>query len=133
MALLKMWTSKAILSRCVLQGVTTTSHQHLPAMALHTSPVQSNSNKTAVVRCGRQKYERNFPVLLMQPDGSTIHIRYREPRRIVQMPVDITTLSEEERKRRMKKRDPKKVVKKEEVEFEDDFKVEVYQQFLKKK
>jgi len=36
-----------------------------------------------VVRFGRQKYERMYPVLLVRPDGSTINIRYKEPKRIM--------------------------------------------------
>lgn len=50
---------------------------------VHTCPPQFNSNRTSVVRCGRQKYERSYPVMLVQPDGSTINIQYREPRRIL--------------------------------------------------
>lgn len=53
------------------------------ASLLHTQPPQLNSNRTSVVRCGRQKYERAFPVILVRPDGATINIRYKEPRRIL--------------------------------------------------
>ncbi|XP_067086722.1 large ribosomal subunit protein mL55 [Osmerus mordax] len=129
MALLTMWASKAVISRCLLQL------RHMsPAVSLHTSPVQSDSNRTSVVRISRQKYERLYPVLLVQPDGSTINIRYREPRRILMMPVDLSTLSEEERKARMKKRDPKRgAAKRKEAWFDDDFKADDYSQFWKKK
>ena len=50
-----------------------------------------------------------------------------------QMPVDISTLSEEDRKARLRKRDPKKAVVKKEKYFEDDFKIDDYSQFWKKK
>ncbi|XP_073675872.1 large ribosomal subunit protein mL55 [Garra rufa] len=99
----------------------------------HTTVFQSNSNRTCVVRFGRQKYERLYPVLLVRPDGSTINIRYKEPRRIMKMPVDITTLTEEERKIRMRKREPKRAAKKKLDDFEDDFKVDDYSKFWKKK
>uniref|UniRef100_A0AAV2KVA5 Mitochondrial ribosomal protein L55 n=1 Tax=Knipowitschia caucasica TaxID=637954 RepID=A0AAV2KVA5_KNICA len=51
--------------------------------ALHTHTAQWNSNRSSVVRCGRQRYERSFPVLLLRPDGSTVHVRYKEPRRVL--------------------------------------------------
>ncbi|XP_036377113.1 39S ribosomal protein L55, mitochondrial [Megalops cyprinoides] len=130
MASLKIWASKS----CIYGFL----HQHvmqrcLPAAsAFHSSACQHNSNRTSIVRCGRQKYGRMYPVLLVRPDGSTINIRYNEPRRILTMPVDITMLSEEERKARLRKRDPKRTVTRVKDEFEDDFKVDDYSKFWKK-
>lgn len=50
------------------------------------------------------------------------------------MPVDISTLSEAERKARLRKRDPKRgTAKREQDEFEDDFRVDDYSKFWKKK
>lgn len=50
------------------------------------------------------------------------------------MPVDINTLPEEERRARLRKREAKKgIVKKEEDVIEDDFKIDDYSQFWKKK
>lgn len=49
----------------------------------HAQVPRLNSNRTSVVRCGRQKYERLYPVMLVRPDGSTVNIRYKEPRRIL--------------------------------------------------
>ncbi|XP_072129875.1 large ribosomal subunit protein mL55 [Mobula birostris] len=95
-------------------------------------PKRNNSNRTSVVRIGRQVYTRMYPVLLVRPDGSTINIRYKEPKRIITMPVDVSLLPEAERKARMRKRGPKKVKVKEE-QFEDEFKVEDYSKFWKKK
>ncbi|NP_001104649.1 large ribosomal subunit protein mL55 [Danio rerio] len=119
------------LFRC-LQAVFT--HRCLQATSsFHSTVIQSDSNRTSVVRLGRQKYERMYPVLLVRPDGSTINIRYQEPRKLMKMPVDLTTLSEMERKIRMRKREPKKAVKKELEDFDDDFKADDYSKFWKKK
>ncbi|GAA6092673.1 39S ribosomal protein L55, mitochondrial isoform X1 [Tachysurus ichikawai] len=131
MALNKIKTCHRSVFRCLQEVI---SQRCLLAMSsFHTTNTQSNSNKSSVVRCSRQKYERMYPVLLVRPDGSTINIRYKEPRRIIMMPVDITSLSEEERKARMRKRDPKKdMAKRKDDEFEDDFKLEDYSKFWKK-
>lgn len=49
------------------------------------------------------------------------------------MPVDITTLSEEERKIRMRKREPKRAAKPKLDDFVEDFNVDDYSKFWKKK
>uniref|UniRef100_A0A4W3KI07 Zgc:171480 n=1 Tax=Callorhinchus milii TaxID=7868 RepID=A0A4W3KI07_CALMI len=99
----------------------------------HSIPVRSNSNRTSVVRHGRQAYGRLYPVLLVQPDGSTINILYKEPKRILYMPVDISLLSEDERKVRMRRREAKKTKHKEEEFEEEEFKMDDYSKFWKKK
>lgn len=81
----------------------------------------------------RQKYARTYPVMLVRPDGSSIHIRYKEPRRILSIPVDINTLPEAERKARLRKRDAGRLKPKDEITFEDDFKLDEYRKFWKKK
>uniref|UniRef100_A0A3B3WKX2 39S ribosomal protein L55, mitochondrial n=1 Tax=Poecilia mexicana TaxID=48701 RepID=A0A3B3WKX2_9TELE len=55
----------------------------VPTSFLHSHGAQLSSNRTSLVRCGRQKYERQYPVLLVRPDGSTVSIRYQEPRRLL--------------------------------------------------
>lgn len=61
----------------------TRSHRHGQAKLLHTQIPQLNSNRVSVACCGRQRYERMYPVMLVRPDGSTVSIRYKEPRRII--------------------------------------------------
>uniref|UniRef100_G1MCX3 Uncharacterized protein n=2 Tax=Ailuropoda melanoleuca TaxID=9646 RepID=G1MCX3_AILME len=101
---------------------------------LHTSSWQADSNRALLTRVHRQAYARLYPVLLVKQDGSTIHIRYREPRRMLEMPVDLDTLSPEERRARFRKRETQLRKKKEEKpELGDDFDLEQYKRFWTKK
>lgn len=75
---------------CLCRGTAGVSRMLSPLSAgfsqasrLHTQIPQYNSNRTSVVRCGRHKYERLYPVTLVQPDGATVTIRYKEPRHIL--------------------------------------------------
>ncbi|KAM4861605.1 large ribosomal subunit protein mL55 isoform 1-T13 [Thomomys bottae] len=100
---------------------------------LHTSTWQADSNRASVTRLHRQAYARLYPVLLVKPDGSTIHIRYREPRRMLVMPLDLDTLSPEERRARFRKHEAQLHQKEEEEpELADDFDTERYRQFWSK-
>lgn len=79
-----------------------------------------NSNRASISRPKRPFYVREFPTVLVQPDGSTITVRYSIPRQIIQLPLDLSTLSEAERLARLRRREPKqKIIVKEEID--DDF------------
>ncbi|XP_034360303.1 large ribosomal subunit protein mL55 [Arvicanthis niloticus] len=100
---------------------------------LHTSPWRADCSRASLTRLRRQAYARLYPVLLVKQDGSTIHIRYREPRRMLAMPLDLDALSPEERKARSRKREAQLQQKREEEpEMVDNFDTERYKQFWTK-
>ncbi|XP_015607928.1 39S ribosomal protein L55, mitochondrial [Cephus cinctus] len=84
-----------------------------------------------ITKIHRTTYERTYPTVLVNPDGSSIIIPYHEPRGIIKLPLDIFTLSEAERKARLERRKPKTRVKIDE-DIEDDFDVTKYLNFKKK-
>ncbi len=97
------WWSCACTGRCVCPVFTPTGvlsvlplRAHTVGLSqaslLHTQIPQLNSNRTSVVRCGRQTYERLYPVMLVRPDGSTVNIRYKEPRRMLMVSTISFTL-----------------------------------------
>ncbi|MBZ3877010.1 39S ribosomal protein L55, mitochondrial [Sciurus carolinensis] len=99
------------------------------ACHLHTSSWLADSSRAFLTRLRRQAYARLYPVLLVKQDGSTIHIRYREPRRMLTMPLDLDALSPEERRARLQKREAQLRHKEEEPDLADDFDAERYRQF----
>ncbi|KAL7645039.1 UNVERIFIED_CONTAM: hypothetical protein RMT77_003409 [Armadillidium vulgare] len=72
-----------------------------------------------------------YPTHLIFSDGSSILIRYHEPRKIIKLPLDISALTEEERIRRLHNRKPKtKVIIQEDIE--DNFDADSYKHLWKK-
>lgn len=68
----------------------------------------------------RKTYERTYPTVLVLPDGSSMNIDYHEPRQIIVLPIDPSTLTDEQRRLLYIKRKPiQKIVLQEEIE--DDF------------
>ncbi|XP_030371733.1 39S ribosomal protein L55, mitochondrial [Scaptodrosophila lebanonensis] len=91
-----------------------------------------SSTTAAVTRLHRSIYCRMYPTVVVQPDGSTIMIRYHEPRKIIKLPLDLSSLSDSERKARLEARKPRKKVKIME-EVEDSFNAKKYMKFINKK
>ncbi|CDW58949.1 Mitoc L55 domain containing protein [Trichuris trichiura] len=56
----------------------------------------------------RKIYRRLYPVMMVLPDGSAIMVRFNEPRQIIKLPVDLSSLSEAERRERLAARRPTK-------------------------
>lgn len=116
------------------------------------TPVRHVSSCTAAItKIHRKTYSRTYPTLLVQPDGSTIRIRYHEPRRIIevswknhtidhiilifafffyQIPVDMGNLTEEEREKLIRARNPPKQIHLEK-KLEDSFDARKYARYVK--
>ncbi|CAF0819120.1 unnamed protein product [Adineta ricciae] len=75
---------------------------------------RTNCYRSSITRFSRDIYSRLYPNYLVLPDGSTIRIRYPEPRHLVKLPVDIASLSEKEQKTRLLRRS---AVQKEKMEI----------------
>ncbi|NWZ23994.1 RM55 protein, partial [Asarcornis scutulata] len=104
----------------------------VPPRRLHTACSLANSNRVAVSRLQRQAYGRQYPLLLVRTDGSTVHIRYKEPKKILMLPLDSNTLPEAERKARLRRQFPTKLRAKEEEDAFDKLDMEKYKKFWKK-
>ncbi|XP_023221048.1 39S ribosomal protein L55, mitochondrial-like isoform X1 [Centruroides sculpturatus] len=91
-----------------------------------------NSNRASITKVRRKIYAKMYPAVLVQPDGSTINIRYHEPKMIIKLPPDLDKMSEEEKRKYMNKQKPKeKVVL--DSEIDDTFDVNQYSHLWKKK
>ncbi|CAM9196618.1 unnamed protein product [Bubo scandiacus] len=102
--------------------------RRLPAIVTSS---RHNSNRVSVSHLHRQQYGRLYPVLLVNTDGSTIRIRHAEPKRILMLPLDSSTLPEAERKARLRRHFPSKP----RVETEETFEgidLDTYKRFWKK-
>ncbi|NXX47068.1 RM55 protein, partial [Tricholaema leucomelas] len=100
----------------------------LPAI---TTSIRSNSNRASISHLHRQHYGRLYPVLLVKTDGSTVRLRYKEPKRILMLPLDSSTLPEAERKARLRRQFPSKPKAEAEETFEG-IDLDTYKKFWKK-
>ncbi|XP_071166080.1 large ribosomal subunit protein mL55-like [Mytilus galloprovincialis] len=105
---------------------------NLPLQTVMISSRQ-NSNRTSVCRVKRSIFRQMYPTTLVLPDGATINIRYHEPRRIIKLPLDVETLSEEDRKKRLKRRTKIRKIEVKDDGNEEDFSMNKYQYLWKNK
>jgi len=100
--------------------------------ALQTVPSrQLNCNVAAVTRVHRRLATQLYPTRVVLTDGSTIAARYPQPRKIIKLPLDLTTLTEEQRLLRLQRRKPRQKVALQE-EVEDSFDASQYRKFWKR-
>ncbi|CAG5130247.1 unnamed protein product [Candidula unifasciata] len=76
------------------------------------SCIRNTSTAIAVTTVKRSVYPRLYPTVLVFPDGSTLNIQYRDPRKIVKLPVDFSKLSEAEKRQVLLSRKPKQKLEK---------------------
>ncbi|KAK6036026.1 hypothetical protein COOONC_26469 [Cooperia oncophora] len=102
----------------------------IPTSSCSSAIVQERGNawRACLGKISRSQYLRHYPVTLIRPDGSTLEIRYLEPRGVVQLPVDLNALTEEERRHRLAARKPKtkKIVQE---SIDDNFDPHEYMRF----
>ncbi|NXK44016.1 RM55 protein, partial [Chauna torquata] len=98
---------------------------------LHTASSRSNSNRASVSHLHRRVYGRLYPLLLVRTDGSTVRIRYKEPKKILMLPLDSSTLPEAERKARLRRQFPSRFKVRQEETFEQ-LDLDKYKKFWKK-
>ena len=66
-----------------------------------------NANRSAVTKIKRNVFTRVYPVTLVNPDGSTIRIKYSTPRILVKLPLDFESLDDEMQRKVRLLRQPK--------------------------
>ncbi|XP_064906367.1 large ribosomal subunit protein mL55 isoform X2 [Columba livia] len=122
------WTGMAAVSRALSALRLDTVPKLLPPIV---TPVRGNSNRAAISHLHRQRYGRLYPVLLVKTNGSTVRLRYKEPKRILMLPLDSNTLPEEERRARLRRHFPSKPKAEPEETFEG-IDLDTYKKFWKK-
>jgi len=66
-----------------------------------------NANRCVVTKVKRTRFARLHPTLAVLPDGSTITIKYSEPKQLIKFPIKLEEASEEVKKRIQLLRRPK--------------------------
>ena len=72
---------------------------------IHVSVLQ-NAYRASLGKPSRSLYQKQYRITIMQPDGSTIGARFKEPCKFVRLPVDLRVADEDERRQRLALRKP---------------------------
>lgn len=100
--------------------------------AVQFGGARAASSAAFVSRVKRPTYVRQYPTVVVQPDGSTITVRYHEPRSLIRLPLVFEELSAEQQQLVLVKRKPPEVVVVQE-ELEDHFDSRDYLKYFKGK
>ena len=68
---------------------------------------QLNANRCVVTKIKRATFARQHPTMAVLPDGSTITVKYSEPRQLIRFPIVMEEATEEQRKRIQQMRRPR--------------------------
>lgn len=68
---------------------------------------QLNANRCVVTKVKRATFARLHPTTGVLPDGSTITVKYLEPRPLIKFPIKLEEASEEDKKRIQQLRRPR--------------------------
>ncbi|KAF4518231.1 hypothetical protein B566_EDAN006912 [Ephemera danica] len=88
-------------------------------------------HSASITKIHRATFSRVYPTILVLPDGSSIRIRYHEPRKIIKLPLDLSKLSEEEKRLRLERRKPRQKLQVME-DIEDSFDASQYLNLINK-
>lgn len=66
--------------------------------------VRHHSYRASISPINREIYGRQYPTILVKPDGSSIRIKYHEPIAVIKLPHDLNLMSDVERKKKLLKR-----------------------------
>ncbi|KAE8573973.1 large ribosomal subunit protein mL55 [Halyomorpha halys] len=105
---------------------------HNFSKVFHGSKCCLSSASAAITRIHRRDYLLQYLTKVVLSDGSSITVRYHEPKQIIHLPLDLSTLSEAEAKARIDKRRPRTKVKIRDEELAS-FSAKKYINLIKKK
>jgi large subunit ribosomal protein L55 len=70
-----------------------------------------NANRAAVTKIKRARFQYLYSTTLVQPDGSTIQVKYPEPRVLIRLPLDPETATPAQKRKIQFIRSPKQTLK----------------------